>query len=219
MNMPTQKPTTQTRPLRSDAERNRQAIICAAGSMLAEQGTGVTLECIAEAAGVGVGTIYRRFPSLEALVAVVLEEKMRRYADRTERAAEQALVEPWEAFRDYVMFILEQQSSDLAFSEVILSPRGASDVFHAERERAFRASVVLVKRVRAAGAVRPDFDHTDLHMLLFANGGLVRDAQPEAPLAWRRFGEYMLQAFRETGGKPLTPPSEIWTGVLAAEDH
>lgn len=185
--------------------------------MLAEQGTGVTLECIAEAAGVGVGTIYRRFPSLEALVAVVLEEKMRRYADRTEQAAEQALTQPWEAFRDYVMFILEQQAEDLAFSEVILSPRGGSDIFHAERGRAFRASVVLVERVHAAGAVRKDFDHTDLHMLLFANGGLVRSAQSEAPLAWKRFGEYMLQAFRDPGSEPLTPPSEIWTRELQGD--
>ncbi|WP_191806340.1 hypothetical protein [Arthrobacter gallicola] len=47
----------------------------------------------------------------------------------------------------------------------------------------------------------------------------MSDAQPEAPLAWRRFGEYMLQAFREPGGEPLTPLSEIWTRVMATEDH
>ena len=204
------------RPLRSDAERNRQAIICAAGSLLAEQGTGVTLERIAEAAGVGVGTMYRRFPSLDALVAVVLEEKMRRYADRTEQAAEQALAEPWEAFRDYVMFILEQQAEDLAFSDVVLTPNSASDAFHAERGRAFDASVRLVERVRAAGVVREGFDHTDLHLLLFANGGLVRSAQASAPLAWKRFGEYMLEAFRGPGHGPLTPPSETWTRALLA---
>lgn len=218
MNMPTPQ-STERRPLRSDAERNRQAIICAAGSVLAEEGTGVTLEHIAEAAGVGVGTIYRRFPSLDALVAVVLEEKMRRYADRTEQAAEQALTEPWAAFRDYVMFMLEQQASDLAFSDVVLSPRGSSEAFHTELGRAFEASLILVERVRAAGAVRPDFDHTDLHMLLFANGGLVRSAQSEAPLAWKRFGDYMLQAFREPGREPLTPPSEIWTGTRQAEEE
>lgn len=214
MSMPTSKTSAAGRPLRSDAERNRQSILCAAGAVLAEQGTGVTLEKIAEAAGVGVGTIYRRFPSLDQLVGVVLEEKMRRYADRTEQAAEQALTEPWAAFRDYVLFILEQQADDLAFSDVILSPSRTTDVFHAELDRAFHASVILVDRVRAAGAVRPDFDHTDLHLLLYANGGLVRNAQAAAPLAWKRFGEYMLQAFRTSDGEPLTPPSETWTRAL-----
>lgn len=218
MSMPTSKTPTGGRPLRSDAERNRQAIICAAGSVLAEQGTEVTLEHIAEAAGVGVGTIYRRFPSLSALVAVVLEEKMRRYADRTEQAAEQALTEPWEAFRDYVLFIMEQQADDLAFSDIILSPSRGTDVFHSELGRAFDASVTLVDRVRAAGVVRQDFDHTDLHMLLYANGGLVRGAQREAPLAWKRFAEYMLQAFQAPGTTPLTPPSEIWTKALKGEE-
>ena len=150
--------TTSARPLRADAERNRQAIICAAGSVFAEEGTAVTLERIAAAAGVGVGTIYRRFASVDELVSVVLEEKMRRYADRTEEAAVQAEAEPWEAFRDWVLYILQQQATDLAFSDVILSTDVGSELFQAEVRRAFRASVLLVNRARNAGAIRPDFD-------------------------------------------------------------
>ncbi len=196
--------TGPARPLRADAERNRQAIICAAGSLLAQQGSEVTLERIAEAAGVGVGTIYRRFSSIEDLMAVVLEEKMRAYAERTEQAAEQALTEPWEAFRDYVMLMLEQQATDAAFSDVLLSPGSGTELFHAEKTRAFRASVRLVARAKRAGAIRADFDHTDLYMLQHAARGLVHNVQSSAPLAWRRFGEYMLQAFREESG-PLTP--------------
>jgi hypothetical protein len=61
-------------------------------------------------------------------VAEVLVNKMAAYADRTEQAAEEALEEPWEAFRDYVMFLLEEQSKDLAFSDVILTTRGGSDL-------------------------------------------------------------------------------------------
>lgn len=206
------------RPLRADAERNRRAIICAAGSVFAEEGTDVTLEHIADVAGVGVGTIYRRFSSVRELIAVVLEEKMTRYADRTEQAAEQALTEPWEAFSDYVLFILEQQATDLAFSDVIQSPQTGTDLFNTEKMRAFRASVKLVIRARKAGAIRRDFDHSDLYMLLNANGGLLRGTQQSAPLAWKRFGQYMLQAFREPGRDPLTPPSKVWTRALEAVD-
>ncbi|GEK81342.1 TetR/AcrR family transcriptional regulator [Agrococcus baldri] len=209
--------TSAERPLRADAERNRRAIIAAAATVFAQEGTAVTLERIAAAAGVGVGTVYRRFASVQDLVAVVLEEKMRAYADRTERAAADAAGQPWEAFRDYVMFLLEQQAADLAFSDVLLAPRGASDVFQAEKARAFRASVELVGRVREAGAVRAEFDHSDLLLMQHANAGLLRGTQRAAPQAWRRFGEYMLEAFRAEGGA-LTPPPKLWTRALRASE-
>lgn len=211
--------TSDKKPLRADAERNRQAIICAAGSVFAEHGTGVTLEQIAEAAGVGVGTIYRRFASVHDLVGVVLEAKMSRYADRTEQAAEQALTQPWEAFRDYVYYILEQQAQDLGFSDVLLSPDTGTELFRTEMDRAFRASLQLVDRARTAGAIRPDFDHSDLYLLTNANNGLLRTTQRAAPLGWRRLGDYMLQAFREQGSEPLTPPSPEWTEALANQEN
>ena len=207
--------TDPARPLRADAARNRQAIICAAGSVFAERGTAVTLEHIAEVAGVGVGTIYRRFASIDDLVSVVLEEKMRRYADRTEEAAKQAIEAPWEAFRDWVLFILEQQAIDLAFSDVLLGSGSGSELFRAEMRRAFRASVQLVERARKAAVIRADFDHSDLYLLQQANAGLVRGARSSAPEAWRRFGAYMLQAFRHEAGE-LPPPSAVWTRAQAA---
>ncbi|WP_419703057.1 TetR/AcrR family transcriptional regulator [Promicromonospora sp. NFX87] len=207
--------STEKRPLRADAERNRQAIICAAGSVLAQEGSEVTLEHIADVAGVGVGTIYRRFSSVEELMGVVLEEKMRRYAERTEQAAMQAETQPWEAFRDYVMFILEQQAIDAAFSDVLLSSRSGTELFRTELTRAFDASVQLVECAREAGAIRADFHHSDLLLLQHAARGL-RGTQRIAPLAWKRFGEYMLQAFHEAGAEPLTPPSRIWARTLAA---
>lgn len=211
--------STEKRPLRADAERNRQAILCAAGSVLAQEGSDVTLEHIAEVAGVGVGTIYRRFASVEELLGVVLEEKVRRYAERTEQFAQQAEEEPWEAFRGYVMFILELQATDAAFSDVLLSHRGGTELFRDELARAFRASVRLVECAREAGAIRADFHHSDLLMLQHATRGLLRDTQRVAPLGWRRFGEYMLQAFREAGAEPLTPPSKIWARTLAAGER
>ncbi|WP_185972410.1 hypothetical protein [Georgenia yuyongxinii] len=69
---------------------------------------------------------------------------------------------------------------------------------------------------REAAAVRADIDHNDLYLLQHAARGLLQGTQRTAPLAWKRLGEYMLQAFRDTGADPLTPPSEIWTRTLAA---
>lgn len=201
--------TDAVKPLRADAVRNRQAIIAAAGTVFAEEGTGVTLERIAAAAGVGVGTIYRRFASVDELVALVLVEKIGRYADRTEAAAAHAIEQPWEAFRDWVLFLLEQQAKDLAFSDVLLEGGSRIDSFRSEQRRAIRASVQLVKRAKDAGAIRPDFHQSDLLMLQYANAGLVRGARRSAPDAWRRFADYLLLGFRSDAG-PLAPPPENW---------
>lgn len=199
------------RPLRADAQRNRSAILCAAAQVFADEGTSVTLEHIATVAGVGVGTIYRRFPSVQDLLAEVLEEKMRRYADRIEQEAARAGAEPWEAFRDYVMFTLEEQAGDLGLSDVVLSPGSGTEPFQVETERAFRAMELVVERAQAAGVLRADFHHSDLYVLQHANGGIVRGVQQTAPLAWKRFGELMLEAFRAPGAGPLTPPPAVWT--------
>lgn len=199
----------QNRPLRADAERNRQAIICAAGQVFADEGTSVTLEYIAEKAGVGVGTIYRRFPTIDALVSVVLEAKMKHFANETEAAAEQALTEPWEAFEGYVRRVAEQQAEDLAFSEVILSPGLGSELFRKETQRALMAMRTLVRRAIDSGALRADFHESDLLMLQYANAGVIRAAQYSAPTAWKRLTEYMLQSFR-TPGSSLQPPSPTW---------
>jgi AcrR family transcriptional regulator len=208
--------TSTSRPLRADAERNRQAIVCAAAEVFATEGANVTLEHIAQVAQVGVGTIYRRFPTVADLVSVVLEEKMTRYADHAEAQAEAALVDPGQAFRDFLAFLLEEQSMDLAFTEIILSPAGTSTLFRSEIGRSLDASIVIVDRAKAAGAIRADFDHSDLYMIQLAHAGLVRGVRGSAVELSRRFGQYMLQAFTADGLDPLPDPPAAWTRAARA---
>lgn len=131
---------------------------------------------------------------------------MRQYADRTEEAALLARSDPRRAFRDHVSTILGTQADDLAFSDVLLDPSGASRAFRDEIGRALTATLELVELARDAGVVRPDFDHTDLLALLHANTGLVRGAGADAPEASRRFAALVLQAF-ETPGETLPTPA------------
>ena len=81
------------RPLRRDAERNRERILAAAGEVFAERGLEVTLDDIAHHAGVGVGTVYRRFPDKEQLIDALFEDRM----DAIVQVAEEALAaaDPW----------------------------------------------------------------------------------------------------------------------------
>jgi AcrR family transcriptional regulator len=198
------------RTLRADAERNRRAILDAAEAVFAAEGTGVSLERIANQAGVGLGTIYRRFSSIDDLRDVVLEEKMALYADRTEQAAEEAAEHPWEALETWVRFVLDQQARNLAFSDAIISPRHSTKAFQDHVSRALAASEILVDRVQAAGVVRSDFDHTDLRLMQLAAAGIVHNARRSAVTASRRFAQYMLDAFRADEQTPLPPPPAPW---------
>ena len=183
--------------LRADAERNRAAIISAATEAFAADGTNLTLEQVAGRAGVGVGTIYRRFSTIEALLAVVLETKMTDYALRAEQAAADALTRPWEAFSDFVMYVLEQQAENLALAEISIPSARCDALFPVQSHRIVDSSVLLVDRAKAAGALRPDFEHRDLWLLKDASATLGRTSSE----GWQRLAFYMLEAFRQA---PLT---------------
>ena len=88
------------RPLRRDAERNRQRILAAAAEVFTERGLDATLDEVARAANVGVGTVYRRFPDKETLVAELFQDRI----DGMVAVAEQALAapDPWQALVSYL---------------------------------------------------------------------------------------------------------------------
>lgn len=97
----------------------------------------------------------------------------------------------------------QMQATDTGFADVLaLAPQ---DAFTDQRSRAFKAFTLLTHRAQAAGALRTDFVHQDLVILLMANAGLVRATYGNST-AWPRFTEYMLQAFHAPGGGRLPPP-------------
>ena len=98
------------RPLRVDAERNRQRILAAAATLFAERGVDVSLDDIAAAAGVGIGTLYRRFPDREALIEALFEDKVARIAKLAADALE--IEDPWEAFLGFFRAAARMQAED-----------------------------------------------------------------------------------------------------------
>ena len=186
--------TLESPPLRADALRNRGAIICAAASLFAIDGVNVTLERVAHAAGVGVATVYRRFPTIDSLISVVLEKKMIGFADRAQQAADDAALRPWEAFRDFVLYIVEEQAADFGFSEIVRSTSRCDDLFPEQSRRAVAASAALITRARDAGVVRPDLVPADLHLLMSANSGVIRELHSRE--ASTRLAELLLEAYR-----------------------
>lgn len=190
--------------LRADAERNRQRLIAAAREVFAERGLDVPIEDIARHAGVGVATLYRRFPTRADLIAGAFEAKMAAYAD----AVAEALAEPdpWAGFCGFIERVCAMQAEDRGFGNVLTMTFPTAKQFEAERERAYRGFLELVSRAQDAGKLRSDFVGQDLVMLLMANAGVIAGTADAAPGMWRRFAAYMIQASRARNTEPLPPP-------------
>jgi AcrR family transcriptional regulator len=197
--------TATARPLRADAERNRRRILDAAKEVFAERGLDAPLEDIAERAGVGIATLYRRFPARDDLVMAAFGDKFATFAD----AAEQALRAPsaWAGFCDLVERVCAMQADDRGFTDVLVLLPSCPDV-EAQRARGFRAFTELVRRAQEEGTLRPDFVNEDFLLLLIANAGVVQATKEAAPHAWRRPVALMLQSFRadeQCGPLPAAP--------------
>lgn len=192
--------STPARPaLRADAERNRERVTAAARLMFAEHGLGVPLEDVARRAGVGVATLYRRFPTREDLVAAAYEDGMTAYAD----AVATALDDPdsWRGFCDLLERLCAMQAADRGLAEALTTAFPGARALEAQRDRAYHGLVELVSRAKVAGRLRRDFVPEDVTVLLAAAAGVA-----STPPAWRRLLAYLLQAFAVPGTTPETAP-------------
>lgn len=210
---------TAARPLRADAERNRQRIVDAARSLFAERGVDVSVEDIAAAAGVGIGTFYRRFPDRESLVEAVFATKLERAVHSARELLE--IEDPWEAFRAFVTTVARMHARDRGLNDVLLSSdRGR------ERVAAFRATIQplagqLLERAQAAGALREDvtlFDIAMIHQGVAAIADITRDVSPdyfERTLTLLVDG---LARERTTTAMPVPPPDfEQFSAILSRQ--
>lgn len=175
------------------------------------------MEDIARHAGVGVGTLYRRYPTRPDLVAAAFETKMTAYADSARRAL--ADPQPWRGFCDFVEEICAMQAEDRGFTAALTMTFPAAKQFEAARERAFNDFIALVGRAKAAGKLRADFAAVDMLMFLMANAGVLQATADAAPETWRRLVGYLLQACAVPAAQPLTEPPtsrQIYQAMLRA---
>lgn len=178
--------------LRADAERNRSRILRAASEVFSTEGLDGSIAEVARRAGVGIATLYRRFPTREDLVEAVFAEKIASCLAQVESA----LADPdsVSALRSYLETLCEMQRSDQGFSGVMTtSGMRAGDVQHDHAE-AWQGLVQLVDRANSTGRMRPGFRAEDVTMLLEGNAGVIA-SNPANTEASRRFVAYMLDAF------------------------
>jgi AcrR family transcriptional regulator len=197
-------PPEAPRRLRADAARNRAAIVAVARDVFAEQGLEAPLEAIAARAGVGIATLYRRFPTREKLVAAALVEKIAAYAEAAEQAL--AVADPWQGFAGFVLRSCSTCSSaDSVIDSRSDSPRSPACNSQLRRTANDRV-IVLIDRAKAQGSLREDFVGEDLVLVLIATAAVMHVTRTDAPDAWRRFAALTLDAFRCRDSPPLPDP-------------
>jgi AcrR family transcriptional regulator len=167
---PRAAPSTPPEPkLRADARRNRERVLVAAREAFAESGYDVPLDEIAARAGVGAGTVYRHFPSKEALFEAVITARIEDLvADAQTRAATE---EPAPAFFGFLGRVADEATSKRDLPDAIAIPGALQN---AVRD----ALDLLLRRAQGAGAVRPGVTATDLIVLLKGLFASIRAASP-----------------------------------------
>jgi AcrR family transcriptional regulator len=191
--------------LRADAERNRERILGAAQELFTKRGLETPLEDIAQRAGVGIATLYRRFPTRCDLVAAVFERRISCYSDVVERGLSDP--DPWRGFCAVVTDLCALQASDAGLKDLVTMRFPGASGLEGLKVETLKNLEALVARARQHGCLRTDFDLADLTMMLLANAGLVTATRCSAPEVWRRFAAYMIQSFRADHAAPLPPPA------------
>ncbi len=195
------------RPLRRDAERNRQRILAAAAQVFSERGLDATLDEVARAAGVGVGTVYRRFPDKEALVAALFRERIDNLVTVAEDAC--ASADPWQAIVSYLEYAAAAMAGDTGLRQLMMFGTYDRDQVCYARDRMRPVITRLVQRAQASGDLRGDFEATDVKMIAFMLASLAEYAAAVTPDVWRRYLAMLIDGLRPSRGdvSPLPVPA------------
>jgi AcrR family transcriptional regulator len=183
-------PDTEERPLRADARRNRARILEAARGACAAHGANVQIDDVARSAGVGVGTVYRHFPTKDALIEALVAEKFRLTTENIREALE--IEDPWEGFCTALRRNAAVLAADAGLRDALIRLGPAARSTDADRAALHAVADRLVVRAQESGDLRDDVSAEDIGALM---AGLCTSmAHPE--LDWRRHLELLLDGLR-----------------------
>jgi AcrR family transcriptional regulator len=184
--------------MRADARRNREKVLKAARTCLARDGLDAQIDEIAQRAKVGVGTVYRHFPTKDDLVFALAGERFDHLAELARAALEEK--DPWEAFCAFLRNAAQIQIEDRGLSEVMMD---SNDVMreHADRVQIFELVGQVMDRAKASGDLREDAEPADVPMLTCPLGGAAKMPMMNS----ERFLALVIDGFRAPGATPLPP--------------
>lgn len=195
------------RPLRRDAERNRERILEAAAQVFTSRGLDASLDDVARAAGVGVGTVYRRFPDKESLVAELFTSRLATMVAAAERAYHHP--DAWTGLTEFLELIADTFAGDLGIRQMLMFGTYGSDLVSTARERMVPVVSRLVERAQATGQVRADLSPTDIPCIGLMLSLIAQYAGDIRPHIWQRYLALILDGLRpeRSGTTPLPIPA------------
>jgi AcrR family transcriptional regulator len=189
---------------RSDARRNRVRLVASARELFAESGVEVSVEEITQHAGVGMGTLYRHFPTKDELIDAVLEDA---YAEiiliaREEAAADDA----WEGLTHFFERLLELHAANRGVKDIIAMRGHGAHRAEAMRARLRPLLAGIVARAHEQGSLRRDFTADDLSLIFWTTNRVIEMTESVAPGFWRRYLGFLLDGLRPSAATPLPAP-------------
>lgn len=203
------------RALRADAERNRRLILDAAAALFAERGLDVGVAEIAERAGVGSGTLFRRFPTKGDLIVAVVEGRIVEMHEHLAAAREEP--DPWAGLVRAMEDIARLQARDRGLFQAIGGSVSGDEHLHARHAELLDVLGAIVDRAKAAGLLREDVEPTDLPLLAAGAAGTCQVAGGAAPELWRRYLGVMLDGLRPHAATPLPVQAPSLQAILDAK--
>jgi AcrR family transcriptional regulator len=190
---------------RSDALRNRAKLVAAARELFAANGVDVSVEEITHHAGVGMGTLYRHFPTKDELIDAVLEDAF----DEIIRLAQEATAaeDAWEGLTGFFEHLLELHAQNRGVKDIVALRGHGSRRAEAMRARLRPLLAQLVERAHEQGTLRRDFTSDDLPLVFWTANRVIELTQDVAPDFWRRYLALLLDGLRPAAATPLPEPS------------
>jgi AcrR family transcriptional regulator len=191
------------RVLRADARRNRDAILAAAKKLFADQGLDAQMPDIAKAAKVGVGTVYRHFPTKDDLIAALAVERFERLADKAREGIEAD--DAWEGVCEFIRFAANLQADVRGLCEVMGS---RPEVMNASALAVGldKLTDTMVKRAQRSGELRKDLDWQDIPMIACSMGSVTQATMGPGEGRWPRLVELIIDGLRAPGSSKLPKP-------------
>src|SRR5690349_2651836 len=201
-----EKPTTAPEPVvaeraqRADARRNREAVIAAAKKLFADEGLDAQMPDVARAANVGVGTVYRHFPTKDDLIAALVADWFERLAQQAREGVEAS--DGWQGLCDFIRFCAQIQADNRGLCEVMGSrPETMDAAAHAAGLP--ELAHALVTRAQRSGELRKDLTWEDIPMIACGLGRITQAEDGPAAGRWPRLVEIVLDGLRAPGSAKL----------------
>lgn len=189
---------------RSDAVRNRAKLVTAARDLFARNGVDVSVEDVTQHAGVGMGTLYRHFPTKDELIDAVLEDAFDEIIRLAQEAA--ATEDAWAGLTGFFERLLELHAQNRGVKDIVALRGHGSRRAEAMRARLRPLLAQVVEGAHEQGTLRRDFTADDLSLVFWTANRVIDLTHDVAPNLWRRYLALLLDGLRPEAATPLPEP-------------